>query len=140
VLSGRTIGLFGVTSSDKSSTINALIGSPVAKVGVGETTRDITAYDGRGYRLYDTPGINDDFPYFSEEYIALMKGLTHRPVLITTTVKQVTKLLHLFGAVGLHYNIVINKFDAVDTDEREDFREQILEEIEECQLENMNHL
>jgi Mg2+/Co2+ transporter CorC len=69
-----------------------------------------------------------------------MKGLTHRPVLITTTVKQVTKLLHLFGAVGLHYNIVINKFDAVDTDEREDFREQILEEIEECQLENMDHL
>src|SRR5439155_26466624 len=86
-LSGRNIGLFGVTSAGKSSTVNALLGSKVAGTGVGEATKEITAYDGQNWRLYDFPGQNDDLSYFNKESIALMKGLTHRLVLITTTVK-----------------------------------------------------
>jgi len=139
-LSGRNIGLFGVTSTGKSSTVNALLGSKIAGTGVGEATKEITAYDGQNFRLYDFPGQNDDLSYFNKNYIALMKGLTHRLILITATVKEVKKLLDLFEAIDLHYDIIINKFDEIDFEERATFREQINEEIKEYQLKNIEHV
>jgi GTP-binding protein EngB required for normal cell division len=139
-LSGRHIGFFGVTSTGKSSTVNALLGSKMAGTGIGEATKEINAYDGQNYRLYDIPGQNDDLSYFNKEYIALMKGLTHRLVLITATVKEVKKLLDLFEVIDLHYDIIINKFDTIDFEERAAFREQINEEIKEFQLKNIDHV
>ncbi len=139
-LSSRNIGLFGVTSTGKSSTVNALLGSNLAGTGVGEATKEITAYDGRNYRLYDFPGQNDDVSYFNKESIAYMKGLSHRLVLITATVKEVKKLLDLFEALDLHYDIVINKFDTIDFEERTAFREQINGEINEFQWKNIDHV
>jgi hypothetical protein len=43
--------------------INKLIGFDLA-----ETTQEIQLYDGRGYRLFDIPGRNDDISYFSMEF------------------------------------------------------------------------
>jgi len=139
-LPGRNIGLFGVTATGKSSTVNALLGSKVAGTSVGEGTKEINAYDGQNYRLYDIPGQNDDLSYFNKEYIALMKGLTHRLVLITATVKEVKKLLDLFEVIDLHYDIIINKYDTIDFEERAAFREQINEEIKEFRLKNIDHV
>ncbi|CAF2822994.1 unnamed protein product [Rotaria sp. Silwood2] len=139
-LTGRNIGFYGVTSTGKSSMINALLGSKLAAVGFGETTTEITGYDGSDYRLYDIPGKNDDVSLFTKDYIALMKGLTHRMVLITATIKEITKLLGLFNVLGLTYDIVVNKFDSIDTEERETFRQQILKEIEEYQLKGVHQL
>jgi GTP-binding protein EngB required for normal cell division len=60
--------------------------------------------------------------------------------LITTIVKEVKKLLDLFEAIDLHCHIIINKFDAIDFEERTAFREQINEEIKECQLKIIDHV
>jgi GTP-binding protein EngB required for normal cell division len=139
-LPGRNIGLFGVTATGKSSTVNALLGSKVAGTSVGEATKEINAYDGQNYRLYDFPGQNDELSYFNKEKIALIKGLTHRLVLITATVKEVKKLLNMFEAIDLHYDVIINKFDAIDFEERTALREQINEEIKESQLKNIDHV
>jgi predicted GTPase len=139
-LPGRNIGLFGMTSTGKSSTVNALLGAKLAGTGVGEATKEITVYDGHNYRLYDCPGQNDDLSYFNREYIGFMKGLTHRLVLITTTVKEVKKLLDLFEAIDLHYDVIINKFDAIDFGERAAFQEQINEEIKAFQWKNVDHV
>jgi len=62
---------FGLTSTGKSTMINKLIGFDLA-----ETTQEIETYDGRGYRLFDIPGRNDDISYFSMKYIAFWKGFT----------------------------------------------------------------
>ena len=44
---GTNIGVFGQTSTGKSTMINSLVGSRVADVGVGETTKHKKAYKGR---------------------------------------------------------------------------------------------
>jgi hypothetical protein len=44
-----------MTSIGKITIIKQLIGSKVAKTGARETTKEITPYDGRGYRLFDIP-------------------------------------------------------------------------------------
>jgi GTP-binding protein EngB required for normal cell division len=128
MLTGRNIGVLGITSTGKSSMINALLGTKLAAVGTGETTKEITAYDGLDYRLYDFPGKNDDVSSFKKDYISLLKGLTYRMVLIGATVKEMSKLLRLLDALNLNYDIVINKFDSIEADEREAFLNQILGE------------
>jgi ribosome biogenesis GTPase A len=62
-LGGRAFVFFGLTSTGKSTMINKLIGFDLA-----ETTQEIQLYDGRGYRLFDIPGRNDDISYFSMEF------------------------------------------------------------------------
>ncbi|CAF3812430.1 unnamed protein product [Rotaria magnacalcarata] len=137
---GRSFGFFGLTSTGKSTMINKLLGSDLAKTGAGETTRQITSYDGSGYRLYDIPGRNDDISYFSMEYVAFWKALTNRLVLITTTVKEMAKVFRLLDAINLRYDIVVNKFDLVAVNERDTFKQQVQNQICECGLRGVNHV
>jgi hypothetical protein len=72
--------------------------SKVAKTGAGETTKEITPYEGRGYRLFDIPNRNDELSYFSMEYVAFWKGLTGR--LIVMNLKRMNKN-HLKNKSGM---------------------------------------
>ena len=137
---GLSFGFFGLTSTGKSTMINKLIGSDLAATGAGETTTQVTPYDGLGYRLYDIPGRNDDRSYFSMEYVAFWKALTARLILITTTVKEMSKVFHLLDAINLHYDIVVNKFDLVPSNERDAFKQKIQNEIHDCALQGVDHV
>lgn len=128
-LDGRNFGFFGLTSTGKSTIINTLIGQKLADVGAGETTMKIQPYVGNGYRLFDIPGRNDEMSYFSMEYISFWKALTARLVVITATVKEMTKVLRLLDAIGLSYDIVVNKFDMVPFEERDKFKAKIQDEV-----------
>ncbi|CAF3187221.1 unnamed protein product, partial [Rotaria sp. Silwood2] len=85
---GINIGLFGITSTGKSTMLNSLLGKKVAETGVGETTTKITPYQGMQYTLWDVPGRNDEINYLSMEYISFFKGLTRRLILIQATIKE----------------------------------------------------
>jgi len=139
-LQGRNFGFFGLTSTGKSTIINTLIGEHVAAVGAGETTTTIQLYEGQGYGLYDIPGRNDDISYFSMEYISFWKGLTGRLVVITATVKEMTKVFRLLDAIDLKYDIVVNKFDTVPLEEREKFKAKIQDEVTLNNLKGANHI
>ena len=140
ILTGRNIGFLGITSTGKSSMINTLLGAKVAAVGTGETTKEIAPYDGLDYRMYDFPGKNDDVSSFDKYYISLLKGLTYRMVLIGATVKEMGKLLRLLDALNLTYDIVVNKFDSVEVEEREPFLNQIRGEIVEAQFKGVRNV
>ena len=139
-MEGRNIGFFGLTLTGKSTMINKLIGSDLAATGPGETTTQITPYDGSGYRLYDIPGRNDDTSYFSMEYVAFWKGLTARVVLLTTSVREMTNVFRLLDAISLNYDIVVNKFDMVELEEREAFKAKIKQEIAQYGLKGANNI
>ena len=139
-LRGLTHGFFGLTSTGKSTMINRLIGFDLAETGAGETTREIQPYDGQGFRLFDIPGRNDDLSYFSMEYIAFWKGLTRRLVLITATIKEMSKVFRLLDALHLSYDIVLNKFDLVPFEEREQLKKQIDREIRQANLQGVEHV
>lgn len=139
-LDGRNFGFFGLTSTGKSTIINKLIGQNLAEVGAGETTTRIQPYVGQGYRLFDIPGRNDEMSYFSMEYISFWKGLTARLVVITVTVKEMTKVLRLLDAIGLSYDIIVNKFDTVPFEEREKFKGKIQEEVTQNGLKGVNRI
>ena len=139
-LGERSFGFFGLTSTGKSTLINRLIGFDTAETGAGETTMEIQPYDGQGYRLFDIPGRNDDQSYFTMEYIALRKGLTGRLVLITPTVKEMTKVFRLLDALNLRYDIVVNKFDSVPFEERQALKKKIGQEIRQCNLQGDDQL
>jgi GTP-binding protein EngB required for normal cell division len=139
-LGGRCFGFFGLTSTGKSTMINKLIGYDLAETGAGETTTEIQSYDGQGYRLFDIPGRNDDISYFSMEYIAFWKGLTGRLILITATIKEMTKVFRLLDAINLRYDIVVNKFDSVPVEERQAFKEKINQQIRDCNLQGVDHV
>ncbi|CAF3369983.1 unnamed protein product, partial [Rotaria sp. Silwood2] len=85
---GINIGLFGITSTGKSTMLNSLLGKKIAETGVGETTTKITPYQGMQYTLWDVPGRNDEINYLSMEYISFFKGLTRRLILIQATIKE----------------------------------------------------
>ncbi|CAF3855765.1 unnamed protein product [Rotaria sp. Silwood1] len=136
----RSFGFFSLTSTGKSTMINKLIGSDLAKTGAGETTTQVTFYDGSGYRLYDIPGRNDDISYFSMKYVAFWKALTGRLVLITTTVKEMTKVFRLLDTINLRYDIVVNKFDLVSFNKRDTFKQQVQNQIRECGLRGVDHI
>lgn len=139
-MDGRNFGFFGLTSTGKSTIINKLIGKDLAAVGAGETTTQIQPYVGQGYRLFDIPGRNDEMSYFSMEYISFWKGLTARLVIITATVKEMTKVLRLLDAIGLSYDIVVNKFDTVPYEEREKFKAKIQDEVTQNNLKGVNRI
>jgi predicted GTPase len=120
---GKNIGMFGMTSTGKSTMVNSLLGKKVADTGVGETTKEITPYQGKGYTVWDAPGRNDELTYSNKKYISFIKGLTRRLILIQCTIKENLDLMHLLD------DIVVNKFDDVDEDERRKFQHQIQREI-----------
>jgi len=129
-LEGNNIGLFGSTSTGKSTMLNTLLGQNVAPTGVGETTTEIKAYQGSKFTLWDVPGRNDEVSYLSMQYISFFKGLTRRLILIQATVKENSSMMKLLDELGLHYDIVFNKFDKVDEEEQAAVRQQIQSEVQ----------
>jgi GTP-binding protein EngB required for normal cell division len=139
-MDGINVAIFGIMSTGKSTIINKLLGKDVAAVGIGETTKEIQPYDGIGYRLFDIPGRNDDIQYFSADYISFWKGLTYRLVTITHTIKEMTKVFKLLDAINLNYDIVVNKFDQVDPEEADPFKQQLRQEIKDAGLQGVNRI
>jgi len=139
-LNGRNFGFFGITSTGKSTIINKLIGRDVAEVGAGETTTHIEKYEGRNFKLFDIPGRNDEMNYFTMEYIGFWKGLTNRLFVITATLKEMTKVLGLLDAINLPYDIVVNKFDFVPSQERDTLKEKIRKEVQTLRLKGVRHI
>ena len=134
-MQGKNIGLFGLTSTGKSTMLNTMLGGkPVAETGSGETTLEIKRYPAEHYALWDVPGRNDEIAYLSMEYIAFFKGLSQRFVLIQATVKENSSMMKLLDEIGLRYDIVFNKFDNVDEDERLNVQQQIRKEIKDLGL------
>jgi small GTP-binding protein len=138
ILEGNNIGVFGLTSTGKSTLLNAILGMNVAETGAGETTKEITPYPGTQFTLWDVPGRNDEIIYISMEYISFFKGLTRRLILIQSTVKENSSMMKLLDELNLQYDIVVNKFDRVDEDERQEFKDQIQREVEKLQLKTVN--
>ncbi|CAF3245873.1 unnamed protein product [Rotaria sp. Silwood2] len=133
-MTGVNFALFGITSSGKSTMLNQFLGKQVAATGAGETTTQVQRYDGNGFSLYDIPGKNDEISYFTMEYVAFWKALTARLVLITATVKEMTSVFRLLDAINLKYDIVVNKFDQHQEDERDVLKAQIHAEIKQIGL------
>ena len=67
------IMLIGSTGSGKSSTVNALFSTDVAKVGMGVApeTMEIMSYESDGLVIWDTPGLGDSIKS-DEEYKCLL--------------------------------------------------------------------
>ena len=139
-MEGFNIGLFGITSTGKSTLLNAILGSQVAETGAGETTTKIKPYSTKDYVLWDVPGRNDEVSYFTMEYISFLKGLTKRFVLIQATVKENSSLMKLLDAAGLRYTIVVNKFDRIQEKDRDVFQNQVRREITEIGLQGVENL
>ncbi|CAF3700843.1 unnamed protein product [Rotaria sp. Silwood1] len=139
-LDGINIGLFGLTSTGKSTMLNALLGQKVADTGVGETTTKIIPYNGTKFTLWDIPGRNDEVSYFSMEYISFFKGLSRRLILIQATVKENSSMMKLLDEIGLDYDIVFNKFDKVEPEEQEEVKNQIKFEIQNIDLKQVKHV
>ena len=140
LLEGNNIGLFGSTSTGKSTMLNAILGQNLAETGIGETTQEIKAYPGESFTLWDVPGRNDEVSYFSMEYISFFKGLTRRLILIQATVKENSSLMKLLDELGLKYDIVFNKFDKVDEEEQPQVKEQIRNEIQRTGLRQVGNV
>ncbi|CAF5107694.1 unnamed protein product [Rotaria sp. Silwood1] len=139
-MEGINIGFFGLTSTGKSTMLNALLDQKVADTGVGETTTKITPYNGTKYTLWDVPGRNDEVSYFSMEYISFFKGLSRRLILIQASVKDISSMMKLLDEIGLRYDIVFNKFDKVEPDEQESIKKQINKEIKDIGLKGVEHI
>ncbi|CAF4203316.1 unnamed protein product [Rotaria sp. Silwood2] len=139
-MEGINIGLFGLTSTGKSTMLNALLGQKVADTGVGETTTKIKPYNGTKFVLWDVPGRNDEVSYLSMEYISFFKGLSRRLILIQSTVKENSSMMKLLDEIGLHYDIVFNKFDKVEPEEQEAVKNQIQSEIKKIGLKGVDKL
>ncbi len=139
-LEGNNVGLFGSTSTGKSTMLNALLGQKVAETGVGETTTKITAYNGTAYTLWDVPGRNDEVSYLSMEYISFFKGLSRRLILIQATVKENSSMMKLLDEIGLRYAIVLNKFDKVEQEEQTEVQKQIRSEVEQIGLKGVENV
>jgi GTP-binding protein EngB required for normal cell division len=132
------IGFIGKTSSGKSTLINSLFGEDLAKVGAGATTTEIEAYEGLGYKLYDTPGLDDDLTYLDEEHTHFWKLMTARVIVVTNTMKEMTRVLRFLDGIHLRYDIVVNKFDMVEPAERKILEATIRQQIIDIKLQGVN--
>ena len=142
-LEGYNIGLFGITSTGKSTMLNALLdlkGENRAKTGAGETTMKVTSYQGTGYTLWDVPGRNDEVSYLSMEYISFFKGLSKILILIQATVQENSSLMKMLDAIGVNYDIVFNKFDMIEEEERESLKSQIKSEVQRLGLQKVKKI
>jgi small GTP-binding protein len=128
-MTGKNYGFFGDTGSGKSTMLNTLIDKPgLAPTGYGETTTEITPYDGVNFRVWDIPGSNDEINYLTLSYISCIKGLTKRGIIVINTIKEQTKLIHLLQKLNLSFFIIVNKIDHVQPDELEHFQKRIRNE------------
>lgn len=137
---GKNIGIFGLTSTGKSTIINSLLGRRAAVTGVGETTTEMTPHHGKGFTLWDAPGRNDEMSYTSEKFLSSIKELTQRLIVIQSTVKENVDLMRLLDRMGLSYYILVNKLDLVDEDEQKQFQQNIQSEIRSIDLRCIQHV
>ncbi|CAF2874585.1 unnamed protein product [Rotaria sp. Silwood2] len=139
-MEGNNVALFGLTSTGKSTMLNNLIGEKKAAIGIGETTLTIKSYPTKDFILWDIPGRNDELSYMSLEYISFFKGLTRRLILIHCTIKENSGMMKFLDAIELNYDIVVNKMDRIEEEERTEFCEQIRKEIEKIGLKGVGHV
>ncbi|CAF3886457.1 unnamed protein product [Adineta steineri] len=139
-MEGNNIALFGITSCGKSTMINVLYGKEVAETGKGETTLRIQSYQATDFVLWDIPGKNDEVSYMSMQYISFFKGLTHRIILVTNTLKENSSMMKLLDAIGLDYDIVVNKMDECDDKEQPKFRKGIQKEVQTLGLKGVGRI
>ncbi|KAJ6633883.1 hypothetical protein Bhyg_15585 [Pseudolycoriella hygida] len=139
-MEGRNDGFYGMTSTGESTIINALLGKAVAAVSFGETTIEMQSYRFRNFALHDMPGRDDEMSYFSMHHIAVWKGLTGRFVVILATLKEMSKVFSLLDKLSLKYDIIVNKLDTVDLEEREYFKEKIRKEVVEIGLTGVENI
>jgi len=137
---GNNIAFIGVTNTGKSTMINSLIGKEVAEIGCGETTKKITAYSGADCVLWDLPGRILEELYTSMKYISSFKRLTRRLILITSTVRECSRIMGLFEENGLDYDIIVNKMDQIEEKKRSEFYDYIKKEISEIGPKRLNHI
>ncbi|CAF4684927.1 unnamed protein product, partial [Rotaria sp. Silwood2] len=133
------IGLFGLTSTGKSTILNSIIGQKVADTGVRETTTKLTPYSVPKYTLWEAPGRNDEISYLSMEYISFFKGLSRRLIVIQKSVKENSSIMKLLDEIGLHYDIVFNKFDKFKSEEQEVVKNKIKSEMQIIGLKGVEH-
>ena len=129
LLAGPSIGLIGRSGVGKSTLINMLLGRNVAKVGVGEITKQIQSYKAKDFYIYDTPGFDDISTGFTKENISFWKGLNMRIVVINTSVTELAQMLRLFDDIGLSYDIVVNKLDLLKSKSQHSFKIYIRDQI-----------
>jgi len=140
-LDGLNIGLFGITSSGKSTIINKCIGQNVAETGVGETTIAFKAYPGATGFFWDCPGRNDSVSYLRMEFIAFYKAMSRRLIIILATIREMSTICKLLDSLQLSYDIVVNKIDLIQSDEElRQFRRKIQTEVAEEQLKGVSKI
>lgn len=127
VVEGKHIAILGSTSRGKSTMINSLLGKQVAQVGIGETTNESEPYQGLNFILWDTPGCNDE-TNFNAESMSLWKSMKYRLIIIESTIKENSRMMKMFDQIDLNYDIIVNKFDLIDEDEKATFQTQIRKE------------
>ncbi|CAF3432482.1 unnamed protein product [Rotaria socialis] len=140
-MEGKNVAFFGVTATGKSTLLNALYGTKVAETGIGETTIQVTSYRTEHIVFWDVPGNNDEVSYMSMQYISFFKGLTRRIILVTHTLKENSGMMKFMDAIGLDYDVVINKMDQYeDGEEREIFCEKVKSEMIQIGLKHINQI
>jgi len=139
-MEGNNVALFGITSAGKSTMLNRLFGEKVAEVGIGETTIKMTSYKTKDFILWDIPGKNDEVSYMSLQYISFFKGLTRRLILVTNTLKENSSMMKLLDAIGLDYDVVVNKMDLYPEDQIPKFCEKIRKEKETIGLKGLGRI
>lgn len=128
-LPDNSYAFFGLTSTGKSTILNGILGSNVAETGYGETTTDIKPYLGTNFFIWDIPGKNDEISYMTMPSISFWKGLKKRLIVIQSTVKENSSMMKLMDAIGLNYDIVVNKLDIINSEQQQKFCQQIQNEI-----------
>jgi GTP-binding protein EngB required for normal cell division len=139
-MEGNNIAFFGLTATGKSTILNKLFGQKVAETGIGETTSRITSYKTKDFILWDIPGKNDEVSYMSMEYISFLKGLTRRLILVTNTLKENSGLMKFMDAIGLDYDVIVNKMDLYPKEQIPEFCEKIRKEKETIGLKSLGHI
>jgi GTP-binding protein EngB required for normal cell division len=139
-MEGNNVALFGITSTGKSTMLNALFGEKVAKTGIGETTIKMASYKTKDFILWDIPGKNDEVSYMSMQYISFFKGLIRRLILVTHTLKENSSMMKLLDAIGLDYDIVVNKMDLYEEEDRLEFCAKIQKEKETIGLKGVGRI
>ncbi|UJR12962.1 hypothetical protein I4U23_017136 [Adineta vaga] len=140
VLPDNSFAFFGLTSTGKSSILNGILRKQVAETGYGETTTEIRPYYGTNFFIWDIPGKNDEVSYMTISSISFWKGLKERLIVIESTLKENCSMMKLMDAIGLHYDIVVNKFDIINPEQQQKLRQKIQDEIVALGLKRVDHV
>lgn len=121
----KNIGFIGPTSSGKSTLLNTLARSKVAKTGVGQTTLDIApVLRVHDYQLWDFPGSNDEIEYLDYKFLAFLTCFTKIYVLFDSDVRACLNILRLLDSLKIPMALLRTKCDIYDPSEFEELQEQ----------------